>query len=210
METLRSYLAGSWYEATSNLEELVNPTTEEVIARAGAEGAALGAALSFARTRGGPALRAMTFAQRAEMLKGLAKAIHAAREELLDLGVKNGGNTRGDAKFDVDGASGTLAAYAELGAPLGDARFLVDGEPIPMGRSSRMAAQHVWVPRHGVAVLINAFNFPAWGLAEKAACAWLAGMPVLVKPATPTALLTVRMVERMLAANLLPEGALQL
>jgi oxepin-CoA hydrolase/3-oxo-5,6-dehydrosuberyl-CoA semialdehyde dehydrogenase len=210
METLRSYLAGSWYEATSNLEELVNPTTEEVIARAGAEGAALDTALSFARTRGGPALRAMTFAQRAEMLKGLAKAIHAAREELLDLGVKNGGNTRGDAKFDVDGASGTLAAYADLGAPLGDARFLVDGEPIPMGRSSRMAAQHVWVPRHGVAVLINAFNFPAWGLAEKAACAWLAGMPVLVKPATPTALLTVRMVERMLAANLLPEGALQL
>jgi len=210
METLRSYLAGAWYEASGGFEALLNPTTEEPIARASAEGADLAGALAFARGRGGPALRAMTFAQRAEMLKGLAKAIHAAREELLDLGVRNGGNTRGDAKFDVDGASGTLATYAELGAPLGEGRFLIDGEPIPMGRSSRMAGQHVLVPRHGVAVLINAFNFPAWGLAEKAACAWLAGMPVLVKPATPTALVTARLVERLLATGLLPEGALQL
>jgi 3,4-dehydroadipyl-CoA semialdehyde dehydrogenase len=210
METLRSYLSGAWYQATSGFEDLVNPTTEEVIARASAEGADLAAALSFARTRGGPALRALTFAQRAEMLKGLAKAIHAAREELLDLSVRNGGNTRSDAKFDVDGASGTLAAYADLGASLGDGRFLVDGDPIPMGRSSRLSGQHVLMPRHGVAVLINAFNFPAWGLAEKAACAWLAGVPVLVKPATPTALPAVRLVERLLASGLLPEGALQL
>ncbi|MCS6899227.1 MAG: 3,4-dehydroadipyl-CoA semialdehyde dehydrogenase [Myxococcales bacterium] len=210
METLRSYLSGSWYEASSGFEELVNPTTEEILARASAEGADLAHALHFARNRSGPALRAMTFAQRAEMLKGLAKAIHASREELLDLGVRNGGNTRSDAKFDVDGASSTLAAYADLGASLGDGRFLVDGDPIPMGRSSRLAGQHVLVPRRGVAVLINAFNFPAWGLAEKAACAWLAGVPVLVKPATPTALLTVRLVEKLLATNLLPEGALQL
>jgi len=210
METLRSYLCGAWVEGQGPFETLVNPTTEEPVARASAEGADLGAALDFARTRGGPALREMTFAQRADMLKGLAKAIYAAREELLDLGVRNGGNTRGDAKFDVDGASGTFAAYAELGAPLGDGKFLVDGDPIPLGRSSRMAGQHLLVPRHGVAVLINAFNFPAWGLAEKAACALLAGMPVLVKPATPTALLTVRMVERMVESKLLPEGALQL
>lgn len=210
METLRSFLSGSWYEAQADFEQLVNPTTEEVLARASAIGANLPAALSFARTRGGPALRAMTFAQRAAMLKGLAKAIYNSREELLELGVQNGGNTRSDAKFDVDGASGTLAAYADLGVTLGEGTFLVDGDAIPMGRSSRMAGQHVLVPRHGVAVLINAFNFPAWGLAEKAACAWLAGMPVLVKPATPTALLTVRMVERMLASELLPEGALQI
>ena len=122
----------------------------------------------------------------------------------------SGGNTRSDAKFDVDGAAFTLAAYAELGKSLGDRRFLVDGEGITLGRTPRFHGQHIAVPRHGVAVHVNAFNFPAWGLAEKAAVALLAGVPVVSKPATSTCLLAHRIVEILVERNVLPEGALSL
>jgi 3,4-dehydroadipyl-CoA semialdehyde dehydrogenase len=209
METLKSYVQGGWVEGKGKLATLVNPTTEEPVAQAGTEGIDMGAVLSHARAAG-PALRALSFAQRGEILKGLSKAIYAAREELIELGIRNAGNTRGDAKFDIDGASGTLMAYAEIGAQLGDARYLIDGDAIPMGRSSRLAGQHVMVPREGVAVHVNAFNFPAWGLAEKAACALLAGVPVVAKPATATAWMSVVMAEKLVATGLLPEGALQL
>ncbi len=110
----------------------------------------------------------------------MSRAIHAHRDELLEARAsQNGGNTRSDAKFDVDGASGTLAVLrrSRRGARRRQ-RFLVDGDGVQLGRSPRFFGQHVSVPRHGVAVHVNAFNFPAWGLAEKAACALLAGMPV--------------------------------
>jgi oxepin-CoA hydrolase/3-oxo-5,6-dehydrosuberyl-CoA semialdehyde dehydrogenase len=151
----------------------------------------------------------MTFAQRGDMLLSLSRAIHAKRDELIEVGMKNAGNTRSDGKFDVDGASGTLAFYGELGRSLGDAKFFADGEAINLGRSSRVSGQHVLVSRRGVAVHVNAFNFPAWGLAEKAACALLAGMPVISKPATATAMLTVRMMEALVESGALPDGALQ-
>src|SRR5262249_33775546 len=153
------------------------------------------AALDYARRKGGPALRAMTFAERGTLLRGMCDAIQARREELLDLAVANGGNTRSDAKFDVDGATFTLSAYAGLGKSLGEARFLVDGEGVSLGRSPRFHGQHIAVPRAGVAVHVNAFNFPAWGFAEKAACALLAGMPVLSKPASSSALVAHRILE---------------
>jgi oxepin-CoA hydrolase/3-oxo-5,6-dehydrosuberyl-CoA semialdehyde dehydrogenase len=152
----------------------------------------------------------MTFAQRGELLRSMSRAIHAKRDELLAVSIRNGGNTRSDAKFDVDGAIGTLAAYADLGAELGDARVLADGEGAQIGRSPRLLGQHMFVPREGVAVHVNAFNFPAWGLGEKAACALLAGMPIVVKPATSTALLAVRIVEILVDEKVLPEGALSL
>jgi oxepin-CoA hydrolase/3-oxo-5,6-dehydrosuberyl-CoA semialdehyde dehydrogenase len=120
----------------------------------------------------------------------------------------NGGNTRGDAKFDIDGASGTLAAYADVAAQLGAVKHLADGEGIQLTRSARFFGQHVLVPREGVAVHVNAFNFPAWGFAEKAAVALLAGMPVISKPATATALLTYKMMELIVDAKILPAGAL--
>jgi oxepin-CoA hydrolase/3-oxo-5,6-dehydrosuberyl-CoA semialdehyde dehydrogenase len=122
--------------------------------------------------------------------------------------MRNCGNTRSDAKFDVDGAIGTLLAYAELGAQLGAGRFLADGEGLQLGRSPRFHGQHIAVPRHGVAVHINAFNFPAWGMAEKAAAALLAGMPVLSKPATATAMLAYRAMQVIVEKNVLPAGAL--
>ena len=167
------------------------------------------AAFRWARNLGGPNLRALTFAQRGAVLKALSKAIHDAREELIEASMQNAGTTRGDAKFDIDGAAGTLAYYASLGKKLGDRRFLVD-EGEQLTRSPRFYGYHAKMPRTGVAVHVNAFNFPAWGLAEKLAVALLAGMPVISKPATATALTTFRLMEVLLKTGELPEGSLQL
>ena len=152
----------------------------------------------------------MSFAARGEMIRAMSRAIHAHRDELIGLAIANGGNTRSDAKFDIDGASGTLAAYADVAQEIGDARVLVDGDATQLGRSARLFGQHVYVPREGVAVHVNAFNFPAWGLAEKAAVALLAGMPVVTKPATSTALLAHRLVTIFADEKLLPAGALSI
>ena len=208
MIELGSYVEGKWVKGKGTCAELVNPATEEVLATTSTEGVDFGAALAFARDKGGPALRAMTFAQRGEMLRSMSRAIHGKRDELLSIAQANGGNTRGDAKFDVDGGSGTLAAYADIGAELGDTHVLPDGDAIPISRGARLFGQHVYTPREGVAVHVNAFNFPAWGLAEKAATALLAGMPVITKPATSTALVAHRMMEIFVEEKLLPEGAL--
>src|SRR5205085_674533 len=138
------------------------------------------------------------------LLRAWSKALHAARDELLGIAMQNGGNTRSDAKFDVDGAIATLSHYADLGAQLGSLKALRDGEAVQLGRTSRYAGMHLFVPRDGVAVHINAFNFPAWGTCEKAATALLAGMPILSKPATSTALVAHRVAE--IGIPLLPEG----
>jgi oxepin-CoA hydrolase/3-oxo-5,6-dehydrosuberyl-CoA semialdehyde dehydrogenase len=212
MKDLGSYVCGRWTEgrAGSQAATLVNPATEDPLATASTADVDFGAALSYARERGGPALRAMTFRARGELLRAMSKAIHARRDELLALAIANGGNTRSDAKFDVDGATGTLAAYADLAQELGEARVLVDGDGVALGRGARLFGQHLFAPRLGVAVHVNAFNFPAWGLGEKAACGLLAGMPVVVKPATSTALVAHRIVEIVVEEKLLPEGALSL
>jgi 3,4-dehydroadipyl-CoA semialdehyde dehydrogenase len=208
MQLLTSYLSGSWSTGSGAKATLVNPATEATLAEVHGGGHDLAGAFGHARGAGARELGALSFAARGALLAGLAKAIHGAREELIALAVANGGNTRGDAKFDVDGGAMTLSHYAELGARLGQTQLLGDGEPVQVGRTARMAGQHVWARRRGVAVHINAFNFPGWGLCEKLACALLAGMPVIAKPATATALVAHRLVE--LFAPLLPPGALQL
>jgi len=208
MLTLRSYVEDRWVEGTGALATLVNPATEEPIAQAGTGGIDMGAALAHARDVGGPNLRALTYGQRGELIRAWSKAIHGKRDEIIDLAMKNGGNTRGDAKFDVDGAIATLAHYADLGAQLGSQRAIRDGEAVQLGRTARYAGIHVLVPREGVAVHINAFNFPAWGTAEKAACALLAGMPVISKPATSTAVAAHRLVELAVEGKIFPPGAL--
>ncbi|HEX9945308.1 MAG TPA: 3,4-dehydroadipyl-CoA semialdehyde dehydrogenase [Thermoanaerobaculia bacterium] len=210
MKTLRSYFCGNWHAAKSGFAALVDPSTEEEIARASSEGIDFGAVLDHARERGGPALRAMTFGQRAQLLKDMSKVLRDHRDELLDLSARNTGTTRPDGSFDVDGASGTLAYYAALGKGLGERTFLTEGEGVQLAKTEGFYGRHILVPRHGVAVHINAFNFPAWGFAEKAACALLAGMPVVTKPATATAMVTERCVEVLVEAGILPDGALQL
>jgi oxepin-CoA hydrolase/3-oxo-5,6-dehydrosuberyl-CoA semialdehyde dehydrogenase len=212
MQLLASYLSGAWVPGSGARAALVNPATEAGLAEVSTGAHDLAGAFRYAREVGGAELGKLTFAERAALLAAMAKAIHGAREELIALAVANGGNTRGDAKFDVDGGSATLSYYAELGAKLGGhnsgTSILADGDAVQVGRTARMGGQHVYARRRGVAVHINAFNFPGWGLCEKAACALLAGMPVISKPATATALVAHRMVE--LFAPLLPPGALQL
>jgi len=203
---LRSYVQGHWVEGQGALATLVNPATEEPLARTGTGGIDFAAALEHARA-GSATLREMTFAQRGEVLRAWSQALHANRDGLIGLAIANGGNTRGDAKFDVDGAIATLAHYADLGAHLGSLRAQRDGEAVQLGRTTRYVGVHLWVPRDGVAVHINAFNFPAWGTAEKAAASLLAGMPVVSKPATSTALVAFRLAELGVETGALPPGA---
>jgi len=208
MQRLRNLLAGTWSEGQGDGATLLNPSTEEPLALATSDGLELAAGLAFARREGGAALRALTFADRGKLLGAMAKRIHEHRDELIELAMRNGGNTRSDAKFDIDGAMGTLAHYAEIAAGLGDVRVLADGDSIQLGRAPRLAGRHVFVPRRGVALLVNAFNFPAWGFGEKAACALLAGMPIVCKPAASTAIVAHRLVE--VVADVLPPGAVSI
>ena len=208
MNTLRSYLIDTFATGQGARALLVNPATEAPLAETGTHGIDFGAALAHARSVGGASLRRLNYASRGQILLALSKALHAHRDELITLAIASGGNTRGDAKFDIDGAIATLAAYAEIGQRLGEANHLRDGEGEAPTRAAKLWGEHLYVPRAGVAVHINAFNFPAWGLCEKAAVAWLVGLPVLSKPATSTAIVAARIVEIFAASGHLPPGAL--
>jgi oxepin-CoA hydrolase/3-oxo-5,6-dehydrosuberyl-CoA semialdehyde dehydrogenase len=209
MQVLRSFLEGRWVNGEAPNAAIHDATTGAEVAYASARGLDLAGALAYARSVGGPALRKLTFAERGAILDRMAKAIHAVRDDLIEVS-RHGGTTRGDAKFDIDGAAGTLAYYAGVGAKLGDRRFLLDGESEKILRSARFVGQHVLVPKLGAAIHVNAFNFPAWGMAEKAAVSLLAGVPVVSKPATATAPLAVRIVELWTEQGILPDGAFSL
>ncbi len=161
---------------------------------ASSKGLDLKAALEYSRNVGGPALRKMSYGQRAELLGKIADALAARRDDWFEIARKNSGNTKADASIDVDGSIGTLKFFAKIGGKLGDAHMLRDGAPMRLARDTNFQGLHVGVPLDGVAVHINAFNFPAWGLWEKAAVSLLAGVPVLAKPATSTAWLAQEMV----------------
>jgi oxepin-CoA hydrolase/3-oxo-5,6-dehydrosuberyl-CoA semialdehyde dehydrogenase len=210
IKTLRSFVEGAWFAAADGFTPLVDPCTEATIARASSEGIDFAGALAFAQETGQAALREMSFGQRGEMLAAVSSALHDHRDELIALSLLNTGATRKDAKFDIDGGTFTLAHYAGLGRALGDRRYLLDGDGIQLGRSARFWGQHLFFPLSGAAVHVNAFNFPVWGFAEKAACALLAGVPVLTKPATSSAMITERCVEILIEAKILPEGVLSL
>jgi oxepin-CoA hydrolase/3-oxo-5,6-dehydrosuberyl-CoA semialdehyde dehydrogenase len=207
MIELESHLQGKWIAGKGKKVTLVNPSTGEALATASTAGVDFRAALDFTRAAGTD-LRERTFAERGEMLRAMSRAIHAHRDELIGLAIANGGSTRSDATFDIDGASATLAAYADLGTELGSARVLPDGDAVQLGRGARLFGQHAWVTRQGAAVHVNAFNFPAWGLAEKAAVALLAGMPVVSKPATSTSLVSHRIVRILVDEGVCPPGVL--
>jgi len=210
MIILKSYVCGEWREGDAPRQILIDPSTGAAVAEAGTGGVDMAAVVRYGREVGGPALREMTFAERGALLKTMSKVLYEAREELIAASILNAGTTRTDAKFDIDGATGTLAYYAGLGKSLGDRRFLVEGEGEQLTRSARFWGHHIKLPRRGVALHINAFNFPAWGLFEKAAVALLAGMPVVTKPATATALLAYRCMEKVVQSGGLPDGAMQL
>jgi len=209
MQTLPSFVLGSRHLATGGFQSLENPVTEELVAQASSAGLDYAQVVRFGREVGGRHLRALTFAERGALLAKCSAAIHAQRDALIELSRINGGTTRGDGKFDIDGATGTLTFYASLGEKLGARTHLVDGESVQLGRTARHSGLHVRVSRPGVAVHINAFNFPAWGMMEKFACSILAGVPVIEKPGTPTAMLAARIAELIVEANIMPEGSFQ-
>src|SRR5712671_3632537 len=205
---LPNYLNGQWSEGAGPGEPLIDPVTGDELARISSQGANIEAALAFARTHGGPALRQLTYAQRAEMLAKIAEVLAASRDEYFRLSLLNLGANQADASFDVDGAIYTMKYYAKIGRALADGKMLKEGAVIQLSKSNAFVGQHFLMPAKGVAVFINAFNFPAWGLCEKAAPALLSGVPVVVKPASPTAWLTHRMVEDIVRAGILPAGAI--
>ncbi|SOZ66146.1 Aldehyde dehydrogenase [Cupriavidus taiwanensis] len=207
-ELLSNYLGGTWQAGSGAGTPLFDPVLGNELVRVDATGLDLAAGFTFAREQGGAALRALTYRQRAALLGEVVKVLQANREAYYDIATANSGTVRNDSAVDIDGGIFTLGTYARLGDTLGDRHFLVDGEAARLGKDPLFQSQHVLVPTRGVALFINAFNFPAWGLWEKAAPALLAGVPVIVKPATATAWLTQRMVRDVVEAGVLPAGAL--
>src|SRR6185437_730494 len=166
--------------------------------------------LDYARTVGGPTLRAMTFHQRARLLKALAQHLNARKDAFYAVSTATGA-TKGDSWIDIDGGIGTLFAYASRGRrEFPDETFYVDGGAEMISKGGSFVGRHICVPLEGVAIQINAFNFPVWGMLEKMATAFLAGVPSVVKPATVTAYLTEAVAQAIVDSGLLPAGAFQL
>ena len=207
---LPNYVAGEWREGTGTGEPLVDPVTGDELARISSQGIDAKAALEFARSQGGPALRQLSYVQRADLLAKIGDILTATRDEYFRLSLLNLGATQADASFDVDGAIYTMKYYAKIGRALAEGKMLKEGAVVPLSKSGAFVGQHFLVPAKGTAVFINAFNFPAWGFCEKAAPALLSGVPIVVKPASPTAWLTQRMVEDVVKANILPTGAISI
>jgi oxepin-CoA hydrolase/3-oxo-5,6-dehydrosuberyl-CoA semialdehyde dehydrogenase len=207
---LQSYVAGAWRSGGDGGAAMRDATTGEVIAHASSAGVDFGAILNHAREVGGPALRAMTFHERAALLKALAKHLTELKEEFYALSYRTGA-TKGDSMIDIDGGIGTVFAFASKASrELPNARLFIDGDVESLSKAGSFVGQHIFVSREGAAVHINAFNFPVWGMLEKLAPTLLAGMPAIVKPATATAYLTELVVRRIIESGILPPGALQL
>jgi oxepin-CoA hydrolase / 3-oxo-5,6-dehydrosuberyl-CoA semialdehyde dehydrogenase len=207
---LESYVRGRWQAGTGDAITLRDATTGEPVAMASSGGIDFRGALEHARALGGPALRRMTFHQRAGLLKALAQHLTAHKEPFYDLSYATGA-TRSDSWIDIDGGIGTLFAYASRGRrELPNSHVFLDGGVEALSKTGTFVGQHVCLPLEGAALHINAFNFPVWGMLEKFAPALLAGVPSIVKPATSTAYLTERVVRSIVDSGLVPEGALQL
>ena len=207
---LKNYAADAWVAASGNTTPLRSAVTGEVVAEAGSEGVDFKAMLHHARSVGGPALRAMTFHARARAVKALAEAIMARKEELYTLNWATGA-TRQDGWIDIEGGAGTLFTVASKARrELPDDVILVDGDVEPIGKRGSFVGQHVYTSLQGVALHINAFNFPVWGMLEKLGPALVAGLPAIVKPASPGAWLAEAAFRIMVEADVLPPGALQL
>lgn len=213
MRRVKSYVAGSWVEGTGgDAAAIDDAVTGETFASVSTDGIDRAAMLAHGREVGGPALRALTFHQRAAIMRGLGKRLLAddAKEELYALSQRTGA-TSGDAWVDVDGGAGVLLAYAGMGRKaLPNGHLAVDGDPEQLTGAGSLLGIHVFTPRRGVAVQINAFNFPVWGMLEKFACAFLAGVPSVVKPAGQSAFVAEGAVRIMVETGLLPDGSLQL
>jgi oxepin-CoA hydrolase / 3-oxo-5,6-dehydrosuberyl-CoA semialdehyde dehydrogenase len=210
MGLLRSYVSGNWVTPDGDGRPVFDAVTGAEVARVSAAGVDMAGALAYGRSVGGAGLRELTFHQRAALLKALGSQLREHRDELYALSARTGA-TLGDAKFDVDGGIGVLLSYASKARrELPNDTVYLDGAIEPLGKSGQFAGQHIMTSLRGVAVQINAFNFPVWGPLEKLAPAFLAGVPSLIKPASQTAYLTERLVELIVDSGLLPAGSVQL
>ncbi len=207
---LLNFAEGRWVAPTGGLAALRSAIDGEVVAEASSQGLDFAAMARFARDIGGPALRKLTFHERARLLKAMADALTARKDDLYTLSFQTGA-TKADSWIDIDGGIGTLAVYQSKGRrELPNERILIDGELESLSRNGTFQGLHVFTSLQGVAVHINAFNFPVWGMLEKLAPALLAGMPAIVKPASATAYLAEAAFRIMIEANVLPKGAVQL
>ncbi|MGH3311513.1 MAG: phenylacetic acid degradation bifunctional protein PaaZ [Streptomyces sp.] len=208
--TLESWTRGEWWAADGYGVQVADAVTGEPVVTVSSDGLDTAATVAYAREVGGPGLRRGGFAERAGLVKQLALALKERRQELIELSARTGA-TAADASVDVDGGIGTALAFASMGAKqLPDGNVLAEGDAELLGRGGTFAGRHLLTPRRGVAVEINAFNFPVWGMLEKLAPALIAGVPSIVKPATQTAYVTQHAVRILAESGLLPDGALQL
>jgi 3,4-dehydroadipyl-CoA semialdehyde dehydrogenase len=210
LQHLDSYLCGRWMRGEGVETTLIDPVRGDELATVSGRGLDLEAALDYARTRGQASLRSLNYGERGKLVSAVADVLAPNRGRYEEIAIANSGNTKSDAAIDIDGGIGTLKYYARLGQKLGDARMLLDEPPVRLAKAENYQAMHLLLPRRGVAIHINAFNFPGWGLWEKAAVSLIAGVPVLAKPASATALLAHAMVRDVIDAKVLPDGALNL
>jgi oxepin-CoA hydrolase/3-oxo-5,6-dehydrosuberyl-CoA semialdehyde dehydrogenase len=206
---LKNYTGGKWHTSQAEGDVLYNAVTGDAIYTASSEGLDFGAMMDYARKVGGPALRKLTFHERGRMLKALAMYLLERKEYFYQISAHTGA-TRADSWVDIEGGIGNLFAYASLRKQFPDERFYVDGDAAKLSKNNTFIGHHIMVPREGVAIHINAFNFPVWGMLEKIAVNLLAGVPAIVKPATLTSYLTEVVFEAIIQSNILPEGSLQL
>jgi oxepin-CoA hydrolase/3-oxo-5,6-dehydrosuberyl-CoA semialdehyde dehydrogenase len=209
MQQLQNFALGQWISGSGKGTELFDAVNGELVAVADSSGLDFGAMLNYGRETGGPALRKMTFQERGRMLKALALYLTERKAAYYAVSVKTGA-TKIDSWIDIDGGIGNLFAYASLRKQFPDSSFYVDGELAKLSKEGTFIGHHIMVPKEGVALHINAFNFPVWGMLEKIAVNLLAGVPAVVKPATLTSYVTEVVVRDIHASGILPEGALQL
>ncbi len=207
---LENYAEDRWIAAETKTSPVYSAVTGEIVAQTGSEGLDFKAMAEYARSVGGPALRALTFHERARILKGLATALMEKKEELYELSYASGA-TRTDSWIDIEGGAGTLFSYASKGRrELPNGHILIDGDPEILGKRGTFIGQHVYTSLQGVALHINAFNFPIWGMLEKLGPTLLAGVPAIVKPGSATSYLAEAAFRILIESGLLPPGALQL
>lgn len=209
MNKLNNYTCGKWVAGSDEGQALYNSITGEQVATASSKGIDFAMMCDYARKTGGPQLRNMTFHERGRMLKALALYLNEKKEDFYKISAFTGA-TRIDSWIDIEGGIGNLFAYASLRRQFPDTSFCLDGDIAKLSKNGTFIGHHICVPKHGVAIHINAFNFPVWGMLEKVAVNFLAGVPAIVKPATVTSFLTEAVVKEIVASKILPDGALQL
>lgn len=209
MRKLGNYVAGHWITGDGDGQPLFNAVTGEPIAAASSQGLDFAAMTHYARTVGGPALRRMSFHERGRMLRALALHLQQHLPEFYRVSYQTGA-TKADSWVDIEGGIGNLFSYASLRRKLPDTPFCIDGDAHNLSKQNSFMGTHLLVPKEGVAIHINAFNFPVWGMLEKVAVNWMAGVPAIVKPATVTSFLTEAVAREIIASGILPDGALQL